>query len=428
MACFDKEGRQISSDTSGIGYAAGIASTAPLGLLGDTEVPKDAMGLTNTSALVGYGDMPDGLDSRTELAKWQSRLVKCDTDDPISYLAGPVLAKSAENASRQLVALLPDDAMEWAFSGFDPIVPKMSAGQLAPLIAQRWLCRASGDGDWLTVVPLFPAQSRENYLLRKPLAELLAAMRRDGTITLPAIQAYARDQSGMAAFGSGDYFVAELFTTVWGNVDQAFPLLSYCWKPLKLLAAMTEQERLVAFSERGVPIDSMGPEVKRAIADGIYGVYKIGELRLALRPDRPLTASGIDLPWYVDSWATQTLPDGVPSGSVLKLKYEQSAMVAFKPLPGGRSRVPLAESADRAGMWITGKPYDYDVLALQVKPMGLLTLTLELGSYRAERSIKFAPAVDDKSWTTLDKVDEPTRSVIEKSIKEWQARRGGGSD
>jgi len=278
----------------------------------------------------------------------------------------------------------------------------------------------------VSVTPVFPVLSRANYLRRKPVSELLGSMAKEGTITFPAILKYAKEQTGMAAFGSGDYWLAEVFTTVWGNVDQAFPLLLYAAAPVKLLAAMTEQEQLAAFSERGVIVDALGPSTKRVLFDGVYGVYKVGELRLVTRPERPVTG-GIDLPWYVDSWPTQALPNGVPSGSVLKLKYEQSAMVAFKPLPGGRSRVPLAESADRAGMWITGKPYDYDVLALQVKPMGLLTVTLELGSYRAERSIKFAPAVDDKSWTTLDKVEEPTKGVIEKSIKEWQARRGGGS-
>jgi hypothetical protein len=419
LGIFDAQGREVATHHVGIPYSQAPAPV-PEGAFGETAIPPEASDLPNLADNAFRKTLPSGRDSATELAKWQERLSKCDEDEPASHIAGPMLLAATKG---QLVALLPDDAVLWQYSPFSEFAPRMTGAQFGALVTRTWMCKVAMEDGWTIVAPSLPTRSRDDYLHRAPLARLLRSMKEEGTLTQDAVLRYVREQPSPTAPGDLEASMSQFFATVWGNVDQSYPLLPHCRPAVRLLASLSPDELRAAAS--GIPVARLAPQARALIAQGVFGARPLGLLRSIARPMKPPHEWRVEDPMWIDHWPTAALPEGLPQSAVLRVTLEDSAMVAFRPMPTSDVRYPLAEAIERAGMWMTGQPYDYDVAQLQARPMSVVVVALELGGYQSESRVLFAPSLG-QSWGPLADVPDPWRTVVEQSVKDWQARRRGG--
>ena len=423
LGCFDEEGRELGYAQLRIEYSEPRPGSVLPRLLGDTETPDEAKNLPGLAVNSRKKRLPDDTDANAELEKWRKRFAECDEDEPIGYLAGRLLVRSAEAEGRQLVALLPDDVLEWQHAPTMALPPRQTGAQFAGLVTGEWSCKVEGDGGWTLVSPRYPTVSRANYLLRRPLADLLSSFYKNRFISLQAIMRYGREQTGDSAFGQADYWIASHFETTGGNLRQADPLSRLVKVTVKLLGSMSGGEFRRAMSDSGVPIETLNRKTIEILTDGVYGVQQIGYFYSQRHPVKSWPEWSVEDVEWINAWPTAAVPNGLPRGSRIKLKIESAGLVAIRPDPGSDQRLPVAEEIENAGNVMLGALFDFDIEQLQLQPMQKFRVELHLGNQiRANGTLRIVPSVSDASWTTLRGLSETDRKTIEKSLENWRSR------
>ncbi|MGV3618766.1 MAG: hypothetical protein ACO1SV_25870 [Fimbriimonas sp.] len=119
--------------------------------------------------------------------------------DPIGILAGPLLRQIATRRKLPLLATLGDDALEHlAFQirgdqlpNEEAVVATLTGTQIAEESRVPTATVALGP-DWIEVKPYYPVQARANRFNRQAMGELLASVRKEGVLTMPAAVRYGR--------------------------------------------------------------------------------------------------------------------------------------------------------------------------------------------------------------------------------------------
>lgn len=198
--------------------------------------------------------------------EWRQTITKPDEVEPLSYGPGRLLVQTAKVLKRQLVALVPDDALKWQTELQTEIAPIMTSSEVLNLSATQWTMESEMSDALLTMRPRRPNDARSKYLDRGAMAKLLKSQLSDRLLTFNAVAEYVRNQPSPLAFETFERRALYCNATFIGNISDV-GLANVGTSPIvKIVGSMSNSESLSAKSEQGIPVSQLGTDLQKKIA------------------------------------------------------------------------------------------------------------------------------------------------------------------
>lgn len=232
--------------------------------------------------------------------------------EPLADFVGPTLVSTAKQSGKNLVALVPDSALQWVPHG-----KAISSSELNSQIVRRaetgfakpWDALIENTDRLITITPRMPWRWRDHRINRRALERLFTSTLRQGTVTVLESAIYVANCGTSQPYEtwSHDRHASGFGERVQGSFSSNEVATWYCRDLLRLLGRLPEQQ-LRAFLNGGeVSMPQLGrQQVERALfgRDQIFDPFLDPSLHWRDRrfEDRKLT----DEVW-------EKLPNGIPS-------------------------------------------------------------------------------------------------------------------
>jgi hypothetical protein len=269
----------------------------------------------------------DDVGSRPLDPSWKSRICSPTTTDPVSLGIGPLLVSLGRETESNLIACVSDYALGWyARSGAIPA--KQSVNRILADIDTLWEMSASKSDGWIEITPKHLTDARHKYFDRRSLERLFTRQVANRFVSLDDAIEYAGRQESILAFRGFDNDVVKRHGTFIGNVADTHVTHWEAEKPLRLVAALTGEERSRA--AQGIMVSALGSRGREAVlrwlgdTSGLSGGFRAagqedyGVKNLAYVPSR-VGASGAMRLFMVESQEPMTFTQG--SGSFRGLPF-----------------------------------------------------------------------------------------------------------
>ena len=380
LSAFDEKGRRMGQYQLTLGSAHdGIAQTLKEAPADDSEplVTFDGESRELLDAIVPRGQ---GLHSISPELK--NKLATPMEHDPLSFFVSPALIQAAEIRKVNMVCCLPDDAI------FTSLMGTGSGIRVNQLLSRLSLYQTTcefKDG-WLIGKPTRPSEARTYRASRSVLA---AYFQRIGTG-----QPFSVDELAPYAVTLPDRLANPLPQTVGrfiGSTDSA----NFSQETLRLYGSLRRsQNKQIAAG--GSLISSLTPDQQEIVTRMVYG--PTSNLQFNLSPTQGRRLGGVSAEYAVYNNAllhepTVALPDGIPHGATVRLKWNVDNVVSQAGLQDGtmpgRGQMMTAEnlawqqfSQERPDLypWMTQRDQRVDFTRLQFGQRLSLTFTFDLST------------------------------------------------
>lgn len=416
IRAYDDQGQEIEGGFTG--YRFSLPPENSKYEFNKVEMSSDDLAFTDFINSIFRSTLPSGQSGADASEEWLDRYADCATDEPLSWLPGRALVKSVQEKEDDIVALIPDLAL-FEFVSVNSWWKKEISGQeLADWIVKRWLCNVEFEDGCVSISPREPSVARSSYLRRKPLEDMMKAVKRDRTLTVIEASKYAIAQEGNLSFrGIERWFVSSVIP-IGGNYRPS-QLLMFSKSALRFLGSLTSDEIQLAQSSSGLPMTML--KGKSATALNTWLFYQSDMVYGLQHAKRPLIDDDdwrIDSPVWIERRASSALPNGVPRDSSLRIRIEDEPMI-FAKQPSDRivrseklvsfRRIALS-SGEGSALY---QPADLTVFHIE----------LSLGKdVSADFTLEQVPALR-KDWVALNQLSEQLRSYITEQIEKARKAR-----
>jgi hypothetical protein len=257
----------------------------------------------------------------------RSRVLAPDKNEPLSFVAGPMLIAAAAAKKMNLVMEASDDA--FSYNAFVRSGTKLHANQY--LAEQSSFESFSEKAGWIVGQPKYGFYDREMRVNRSVLAQYIQSLANKTRLTI-------EQRAEMAAAlptSSESTFVSTYASTLQGRFARTDDV-----DTLRFYAALSPDQRRMALG-RGLPLASLGPDAADRFTRILFGQYS--PLTMVSTDSSP--AGGTARSFVFNNGAmvvtsgtvepTEVLRPGYESGVVLKLVDNNDNVAMYPPLfPG----------------------------------------------------------------------------------------------
>lgn len=195
--------------------------------------------------------------------------------DPVALGAGPLLIAMSRAAGANLVACVPDTALDWYYRRQGAVPERWTVNAALSEVGSQWQCDAQIRDSWATVVPKWITDARRRYFARGPLKALILKQRAERFVSHETAREYASSQRSNAAFRSYDSRVVLRLMTYSGNVADAHLIHWENEGPLRILGTMNDAE--IALAREGVRVSTLNERAQRSIVEWMAGPASVAQ-------------------------------------------------------------------------------------------------------------------------------------------------------
>lgn len=277
--------------------------------------PADATDYVNFYSLkYGYaGDLGRSTDMAALDKRVLPRLLHPEDFEPLNFTVGELIAEVAKAKHANLIALLPDDLLNWnrvsnTGEKFTPNGWLLKLAQSSHVVV--------GEDGWLTIRPQFMAASRDERLDRNELGRFAREVAEKKWMTLDDVAAYSHRQKSPQCLLVYD----ELLARLGDNPEGSYPVndVAAIWKrmELRVFGALTQGQRDTLRRGGRVTVADMSGEARERMRQFLYSWHWTSDGT----PDfpAPVPPAGFEyLLGHISRETTEVFPRGLPMDAAL---------------------------------------------------------------------------------------------------------------
>jgi hypothetical protein len=273
--------------------------------------------------MVGVGEIDGDTKKPVQqvIEPWIDRHSNPDQFEPLSFAAGEAFVRFADSQHKNLVACIPDQALVW-YEKTD----KLSAQAFADHAVSKWSGVFEDDGSWLRFRPHYLSEGRRNRIDRGALKQFFRSAFLNGSIRIGDAAQYAYAVTSPLLFSSWDQTAAGYTERLQGEYSTSEFAIWYHRGSLKLLGALSEEQRQTVLNGGSVPASQLSSKAKEMLTKFTFGEHLtnrglFGRLILHREYD-PQAVLG-----NIREEATEALPNGIPAGTEIRGTAEKVPMI-----------------------------------------------------------------------------------------------------
>lgn len=277
---------------------------------------------------------------------WRDRILNPEKYEPLGWVPSDFVISLGASERCNLIACLPDECLIPMCRAF--AVSKMNLGPASKMAQEEWGLKFEVEGDWLTISPRHPVESRDTQIDRSGLGKMLRTLDANGRLKLDEMAAYALSQPLQAPAYGFDRVYARLINKPFADAELSQALSSER-EMLRLYGLLGSAQRQALSAGRPLPLNGLTSDqlalTRSMVFDSMSGPVNTAPLgnrnrQQAIRVGAALAMMGQSL----TQERTEFLPNGLPVNGFVTLAVNREQAVMASQSSGNGSQVMTVNS------------------------------------------------------------------------------------
>ncbi|MHB8636722.1 MAG: hypothetical protein ACYC96_09645 [Fimbriimonadaceae bacterium] len=211
-------------------------------------------------------------------------------NDPLSWTLSDILSTYAKTRNTNVVAALPDGALEIAM--FVGMQGPMHVGAAMSALQKSGVLNVRQDNGWATITPSDRYEAALDFTPRPAVDDLMKSVFAEGRLGMQSYARYAFESQRLDRGGIGEFFLAMFDRSLLGASD------STDWKSLQLYGSLSPDEQRALEAGGRLAYAVMSPAQQRIVERIVFGERLTREQGGSheVRAVEPTTAFALGLP------------------------------------------------------------------------------------------------------------------------------------